>query len=94
MHSPHDPIHQRDFADMVEQVRLREAPTDADGTVRFGCDRCGWRHDASLAELLARYGPEFGLVNLLNDNLPAHCRAADRQAPGAPQCGLHYLDLR
>ena len=93
MHSPHEQIHHRDFMPMREQIPLRSAPTDANGDLRLGCSRCGRRMAIPLADLLARHGPDAGLVNVLNANLPEGCAQAPDDL-GRRQCGLHYSDLR
>lgn len=94
MHSPHEPIHHRDFMPMREQVPLRDAPTDAQGELRLACAICGRHSEVPLLELLARHGPDLGLVTLLNLSLPPPCRRASPDEPGRPRCDLHYPDLR
>lgn len=92
MHSPHEPIHDRDFMPMREQLPLRDAPADANGDLRLCCLQCGRRMAIPLADLLARHGPEAGLVNVLTANLPEGCTRAPDD-PGRRPCGLHYSDL-
>lgn len=93
MHSPHKPIHQRDFLPMREQAPLRSVPTDARGQVRFVCLECARSFALQVSELLARFGPDAGLVNVLNASLPEACRGIPNH-PGRRHCGLHYRDLR
>ena len=82
MHSPHKPIHQRDFLPMREQAPLRSVPTDARGQVRFVCLECARSFALQLSELLARFGPDAGLVNL-NASLPEACRGIRGAATAA-----------
>ncbi|MGZ3375553.1 MAG: hypothetical protein ACXU8S_03045 [Phenylobacterium sp.] len=93
MHSPHEPIHHRDFMPMRQQLPLRDAPTDGKGQVRFACSLCNYHRETPLADLLARHGPEFGLVAILNQHLPAACRPSSPDDPTHRRCGFHYRDL-
>jgi hypothetical protein len=93
MHSPHQPIHARDFAPMRQQRPLAELPADANGLVWFACSRCDRTGAIALATLRERYPPQTGLVAILNALAPADCVGAAAGPTGASPCGYYYRDL-
>lgn len=94
MHSPHDPIHARDFAPMRQQRSLAELTGDSAGWVRLSCSQCPRQAKVALSDLRQRFAPREGLVNVLNILASERCARTRADASGTSRCGLRYRDLR
>jgi hypothetical protein len=76
-----------DRDDLPTSVLLRDYPFEM---VRLACTRCGRRGQYRKSTLLARFGPDYGLVSMrldLSEGLPEdtgteHPRALRRVLPG------------
>ena len=94
MHSPHEPIHARDFAPLRQQRPLTDLTADETGSVRLSCSRCPRQETVALLELHQRFSPQAGLVDVLNALAAGYCAKARSDASGTRHCGLCYRDLR
>lgn len=77
------------FSEMREQRPLEEYPGEF---VSLECTKCDRAGKLSKARLIQQYGPQMGLVNLLN-TLTMDCPKAKRDFQHLTHCGAFYPDL-
>lgn len=74
---------------MRQQLPVCDYPSE---TITLTCDACGRKGRYRKATLVQRYGPNAGLVNILND-LAKDCPQAVRDVQGISRCGARYGEL-
>jgi hypothetical protein len=86
-------LHVRDFAELRQQVPLRDLTADEAGLVWFECTACPRQESHPLSQMRARFHPDAGLVNILNALKPKDCPKARPDPWGNHPCGFRYRDL-